>query len=198
MRSNSKSIGLSVASFVALAVFAPNASAQLQQGPAQGLPQVQTEGAKPSPLRDFQQMIETQRSQMQSRVAAAAERVQSACRMELQNFCSTVTPGEGRLLLCMQAHEDKLGNQCEVALFETSRNIQAGRAPYRACCRRMRPRYSGALHRWQFHRPVHDRKARLVVASLPGSGRRTSPTLPAGSSRSSALWPDCRYSAPMA
>jgi Golgi apparatus protein 1 len=40
------------------------------------------------------------------------------------NFCGTVTPGEGRLLLCMQAHEDKLSNQCELALFEASRNIQ--------------------------------------------------------------------------
>jgi hypothetical protein len=123
MRSTSKSIGSGVAGFVALAAFASNASAQLQ-GPNQGSPQVQSESAKPSPLRDFQQMIETQRSQMQSRVAAAAERIQSACRTELQNFCSTVTPGEGRLLLCMQAHEDKLGNQCQLALFEASRNIQ--------------------------------------------------------------------------
>jgi PRC-barrel domain len=114
----------SIVGFVALSAFASVASAQSQQGPAQGLPQVQGEGTKPSPMRDFQQMIETQRSQMQSRVAAAAERIQSACRMELQNFCGTVTPGEGRLLLCMQAHEDKLGNQCGLALFETSRNIQ--------------------------------------------------------------------------
>jgi Cysteine rich repeat len=123
MRSTSKSIGSGVGGFVALAAFASNASAQLQ-GPNQGSPQVQSESAKPSPLRDVQQMIEAQRSQMQSRVAAAAERIQNACRTELQNFCSTVTPGEGRLLLCMQAHEDKLGNQCQLALFEASRNIQ--------------------------------------------------------------------------
>jgi len=129
MWSNAKPIELSVVGFVALAAFAWDASAQSQQGPQQqaplqGFPQVQSESAKPSPLRDFQQMIEAQRSQMQSRVTAAVERIQSACRMELQNFCSTVTPGEGRLLLCMQAHEDKLGNQCQLALFEASRNIQ--------------------------------------------------------------------------
>ena len=42
----------------------------------------------------------------------------------MRNFCGTVTPGEGRMLLCMQAHEDKLGKRCEMALFEASRNIE--------------------------------------------------------------------------
>jgi hypothetical protein len=124
MWSNSKRIELSIAGFVALAAFAPDATAQQLPGPGQGLPQVQSEGTKPSPMRDLEQMIEAQRSQMHSRVTEAAERVQNACRTELQNFCSTVTPGEGRLLLCMQAHEDKLGNQCELALFEASRNVR--------------------------------------------------------------------------
>ena len=123
MWSNSKRIELTIAGLVALAAFAPDATAQLQ-GPGQGLPQVQSEGTKPSPMRDFEQMIEAQRSQMHSRVTEAAERVQNACRTELQKFCATVTPGEGRLLLCMQAHEDKLGNQCELALFEASRNVR--------------------------------------------------------------------------
>src|SRR4029077_4108478 len=123
MWSNSKRIELTIAGLVALSAFAPDATAQLQ-GPGQGLPQVQSEGTKPSPMRDFEQMIEAQRSQMHSRVTEAAERVQNACRTELQNFCSTVTPGEGRLLLSMQAHEDKLGNQCELALFEASRNVR--------------------------------------------------------------------------
>ena len=116
MWSNSKRIELTIAGLVALAAYAPDATAQLQ-GPGQGLPQVQSEGTKPSPMRDFEQMIEAQRSQMHSRVTEAAERVQNACRTELQKFCATVTPGEGRLLLCMQAHEDKLGNQCELALL---------------------------------------------------------------------------------
>jgi hypothetical protein len=69
-------------------------------------------------------MIENQRSLMRDRVAGAIGRIEASCREELRNFCSTVTPGEGRLLLCMQAHEDKLGNQCELALFDASRNSQ--------------------------------------------------------------------------
>jgi hypothetical protein len=47
-----------------------------------------------------------------------------ACRTEMASFCSSVTPGEGRLILCMQAHEDKISNQCGMALFETTRNIE--------------------------------------------------------------------------
>ena len=66
----------------------------------------------------------TQPSQPTNPIAAAVEKVQSTCREELRNFCSTVTPGEGRVLLCMQAHEDKLGKACELSLFEASRNIE--------------------------------------------------------------------------
>ena len=28
-------------------------------------------------------------------------------------FCGQVTPGEGRLVLCMMAHEDKVSNKCD-------------------------------------------------------------------------------------
>ncbi len=69
-------------------------------------------------------MIESQRSHVRARIAAAVGRIEAARREELQNFCSTVTPGEGRLFLCMQAHDDKLSSQCELALFDASRNIQ--------------------------------------------------------------------------
>ena len=104
----------------------PDAFAQPQQAPPQAGPQTpQCQTRNPlSPLRDFQQMIETQRAQVRERVAGAVSRIEAACREEMRNFCSTVTPGEGRLLLCMQAHADKLSNQCELALFDASRNIQ--------------------------------------------------------------------------
>jgi PRC-barrel domain/Cysteine rich repeat len=67
---------------------------------------------------------ETRQSQLRDRVSGAVAQVQDACRDEVRNFCSTVTPGEGRLLLCMQAHEDKISNRCEMALFDASRNVQ--------------------------------------------------------------------------
>jgi hypothetical protein len=44
----------------------------------------------------------------------------AACETDLNSYCSTVTPGEGRLLLCMAAHEDKISGQCQYAFYQTS------------------------------------------------------------------------------
>ena len=41
-----------------------------------------------------------------------------ACKPEIETFCSQVTPGQGRLLACFVAHEDKLSGQCGWALYE--------------------------------------------------------------------------------
>jgi Golgi apparatus protein 1 len=118
-----KSLSLSVGFVAGLACF-QGVLAQSQQDSAQGSPQVQRDATPPVPLRDLQAMIEAHKARVQNRISAAVERVQTACQDELRNFCSTVTPGEGRLLLCMQAHEDKLSKQCGFALFDASRNIQ--------------------------------------------------------------------------
>ena len=44
----------------------------------------------------------------------------SACESDIKNYCSQVTPGEGRLLHCMAAHEDKISGQCEYALYQAA------------------------------------------------------------------------------
>jgi Golgi apparatus protein 1 len=46
--------------------------------------------------------------------------VLESCATELEEYCSTVTPGDGRLLLCAAAHEDKLSSQCTLALYQAS------------------------------------------------------------------------------
>lgn len=43
-----------------------------------------------------------------------------ACKDDLEQYCSTVTPGEGRLLHCVAAHEDKLSGQCVYALYQAA------------------------------------------------------------------------------
>jgi hypothetical protein len=88
--------------------------------PPQGMPSPQS-GQTTAP--DLQQLWQMQRMQMRARIAGAAQQLRTACADELRNFCGTVTPGEGRLLLCMQAHADKISPQCELSLLETSRNI---------------------------------------------------------------------------
>lgn len=46
--------------------------------------------------------------------------VENSCKTELENFCSTVNPGEGRLMLCFGAHADQLSERCEFALYQAS------------------------------------------------------------------------------
>ncbi len=48
------------------------------------------------------------------------EHVVTACETDLQNYCSQVTPGNGRLLHCMAAHEDKISGQCEYAFYQAA------------------------------------------------------------------------------
>lgn len=43
-----------------------------------------------------------------------------ACESDIQNYCSQVTPGNGRLLHCMAAHEDKISGQCQYAFYQAA------------------------------------------------------------------------------
>jgi hypothetical protein len=108
----------------------PQQQPQQQQAPP---PPQQTQPQQPfqqqqpqfrqSQQQDLDQIWEMHKQQTRARIAGAVQQLRTACQDELRNFCSTVTPGEGRLLLCMQAHQDKLSRQCELSLLETSRNI---------------------------------------------------------------------------
>jgi hypothetical protein len=48
------------------------------------------------------------------------ETVKNGCKAELESYCKGVTPGEGRVLACLYAHEDKLSAKCEFALFDAA------------------------------------------------------------------------------
>ncbi len=48
------------------------------------------------------------------------EHLVNACENDIQKFCSQVTPGDGRLLHCMAAHEDKISGQCEYAFYQAA------------------------------------------------------------------------------
>jgi hypothetical protein len=47
-----------------------------------------------------------------------------ACKPEIENFCSQVTPGNNRLLACFYAHEDKLSGSCNYALYQASAALE--------------------------------------------------------------------------
>ncbi len=40
----------------------------------------------------------------------------ATCSTEINSYCSAVTPGGGRLVFCMKAHEDKLSSQCKLSI----------------------------------------------------------------------------------
>ena len=50
--------------------------------------------------------------------------VKAGCAPEIENYCSQVTIGEGRLLACFYAHEDKLSGQCQYALYTASAELE--------------------------------------------------------------------------
>jgi len=44
------------------------------------------------------------------------EEALKGCSKEIKAYCSSVTPGGGRLVSCAKAHEDKLSSECIYAL----------------------------------------------------------------------------------
>jgi len=52
------------------------------------------------------------------------ETVANGCKDELQKYCSNVTPGEGRVLACLYAYEDKLSGRCEYALYDAASRLE--------------------------------------------------------------------------
>ncbi|MDX1405550.1 MAG: cysteine rich repeat-containing protein [Woeseiaceae bacterium] len=48
------------------------------------------------------------------------EHLVSACKTDIRNYCSQVTPGNGRMLHCMAAHEDKISGQCQYAFYQAA------------------------------------------------------------------------------
>jgi hypothetical protein len=61
---------------------------------------------------------------IQEKLAAEAAKLESSCADDIKKYCSTVTPGEGRMIYCMQAHEDKISPKCAFDLEEAATDVQ--------------------------------------------------------------------------
>jgi hypothetical protein len=48
------------------------------------------------------------------------EHLIQACETDIQSYCSQVTLGEGRMLHCMAAHEDKISGRCQYAFYQAA------------------------------------------------------------------------------
>jgi hypothetical protein len=52
------------------------------------------------------------------------ETVAEGCKKEIETYCSKVTFGEGRILACLYAHNDKLSGRCEYALYDAAAQLE--------------------------------------------------------------------------
>jgi len=63
-------------------------------------------------------------SEIRERIVDAVQGIQEACADDINQFCGNVTRGEGRVLLCMQAHDDQLSRGCQWTVYRVSRGLQ--------------------------------------------------------------------------
>jgi hypothetical protein len=61
---------------------------------------------------------------IQEKLAAEAANLENSCADDIKKYCSDVTPGEGRMIYCMQAHEDKISPKCAFDLEEAATDVQ--------------------------------------------------------------------------
>lgn len=59
------------------------------------------------------------------KLTARVAKLESACSKDIKKYCRTVTPGEGRMIYCMHAHEDKISAKCAYELGDAATSVQA-------------------------------------------------------------------------
>jgi hypothetical protein len=67
--------------------------------------------------------VAQQKGPAETMAQSVVDTVAKGCDKELIAYCKDVTPGEGRVLACLYAHEDKLSAQCEYALFDAAAQL---------------------------------------------------------------------------
>jgi hypothetical protein len=61
---------------------------------------------------------------IQEKLTAETAKLENSCADDIKKYCSDVTPGEGRMIYCMQAHEDKISPKCAFDLEEAATDVQ--------------------------------------------------------------------------
>ena len=58
------------------------------------------------------------------RLIGQIEKLEKSCVKDIKKYCANVTPGEGRMVYCMQAHEDKISPGCAYDLSDAALAMQ--------------------------------------------------------------------------
>jgi hypothetical protein len=67
--------------------------------------------------------VAQQKGPVETMAQGVVDTVAKGCEKELTKYCKDVTPGEGRVLACLYAYEDKLSARCEYALFDAAAQL---------------------------------------------------------------------------
>jgi PRC-barrel domain protein len=79
----------------------------------------------PEPLAPTERADEQSEPVFKDRVADAIEAVEDACAADIDDLCGRVSAGEGRIALCMLAHEDALSARCRFGLYRAARKLRS-------------------------------------------------------------------------
>jgi hypothetical protein len=52
------------------------------------------------------------------------EGLKKACNTELTTFCKGVKPGEGRILACLYAFQDRVSGKCSYAIYDAAAQLE--------------------------------------------------------------------------
>lgn len=63
------------------------------------------------------------RAKVQASAEAAVEKAKASCEGDISKFCPQVTPGDGRVAMCLMAHEDKISSKCFWTMLEVAQGF---------------------------------------------------------------------------
>jgi hypothetical protein len=98
---------------------------------------------------------------VQEKLAAESVKLQNSCAEDIKKYCSDVTPGEGRMIYCMQAHEDKISPKCAFDLEEAATDIELSADNLKGAVNACREEITGVCGKTQ---PGQGRVAACVMA----------------------------------
>ena len=67
--------------------------------------------------------------QISARAKPREEGIKQACSADIEGHCSSVTPGQGRTLICLYDYNDDLSSSCDKALIDAELKYPAHAAP---------------------------------------------------------------------
>lgn len=56
---------------------------------------------------------------------SSAQPMHEVCRADIRHYCDTVTPGDGRIMACLYAHEDKIDDKCDAVTEDVSTAVDS-------------------------------------------------------------------------